>query len=256
MVSRIVNLFETKAKHILIGYTVAGYPSLKGSMDVIKAMVNGGVDMLEIGIPFSDPIADGPTIQRASHTALNNGMTPTLALELCENVRKEFDIPLSIMTYSNIPYRIGYDKFVKRAYEAGVDGLIIPDLDLEEAPKLKELLSKNDMNIILLVSPNTSKERIKVISNIATGFIYLVSVYGTTGARKTFEDYTRDAIVKVKRYSKLPLAVGFGISNTEHVRFMLEAGADAVIVGSAFIDAIDKGNVEDFTKELKRACYS
>ncbi|GIU71531.1 MAG: tryptophan synthase subunit alpha [Candidatus Nitrosocaldaceae archaeon] len=248
---------ELKGKaYPLIGYAVAGYPSLDDSRKVIKAMINGGVDILEIGIPFSDPIADGPIIQKASYQALSRGITPKQALELCNDIRREFDIPIAIMTYCNILYRTGYEKFIINAKKNGVNGFIIPDLSLEEADPLRKLLVKNNMDLILLVSPNTSIDRIKKISNIASGFLYLVSVYGTTGIRSRFEDYTRKAIVRVKKYSKLPVGVGFGVSKPEHVRFMIDAGADAVIVGSAFIKAIDDGfdKVEELARDLKRAC--
>ena len=246
---------EFDNKHPLIGYMVAGYPSIDESLDVIRAMVNGGVDILEIGIPFSDPIADGKTIQKASFHALSKGITPKLALELCKKVKNELDIPIAVMTYCNILYRATYEKFIINAKKNGVDAFIIPDLSLEEAKPLKTLLTKHDMDLILLVSPNTSVARIKMISSIASGFLYLVSVYGTTGERRSFENYTREAIRRVKRYSKIPVGVGFGVSNAEHVRFMLDAGADAVIVGSAFINAVDHGlaKVEELARSLKNA---
>lgn len=251
----IARAFESN-KHPLIGYMVAGYPTLDDSMKVVKAMVNGGVDILEIGIPFSDPIADGPTIQKASYKALINGVTPNDALELCKQINDEFDIPIAIMTYCNIVYRATFEKFIAASKEHGIDAFIIPDLPLEEAKSLKSLLTKNNMDLIMLVAPNTSIKRIKMISSIGLGFLYLVSVYGTTGERRAFEDYTRDAIRRVKKHSKVPVGVGFGVSNAEHVRFMVDAGADAVIVGSAFINAIDEGidKVESLASALKKAC--
>lgn len=253
----IAKKFE-EVKHPLIGYMVAGYPSLDESMDVIRAMINGGVDILEIGIPFSDPIADGKTIQKASFQALSRGITPDLALKLCKKIKSEFDIPIAVMTYCNILYKQTYEKFIAASKKNGVDAFIIPDLSLEEARLLKTLLMKNNMDLVLLVSPNTSIARIKTISNMASGFLYLVSVYGTTGERRSFEDYTKNAIKRVKRYSKIPVGVGFGVSKPEHIRFMLDAGADAVIVGSAFINAIDEGidKVEALARSLKNACLT
>ncbi len=242
----------------LIGYMVAGYPSFDESIRVIRAMINGGVDILEVGIPFSDPIADGKTIQKASFKALSKGITPKLALELCKEIKNEFDIPIAVMTYCNILYRATYEKFIINAKKNGVDAFIIPDLSIEEARPLRSLLAKNDMDLILLVSPNTSIARIKMISDIASGFLYLVSVYGTTGERRSFEDYTKNAIRRVKKYSNIPVGVGFGVSKPEHVRFMLDAGADGVIVGSAFINAIDEGvdKVEELARSLKKACIT
>ncbi len=245
---------DSKGERALIGYAVAGYPSLEESIEFIRAMVRGGVDILEIGIPFSDPIADGPTIQRASYQALSNGIEPRDAFEICNKISKEFSIPLAIMTYYNIIYK-DMDRFVKDAYKNNVSALIVPDLVIEEAKMLMALVKKAGMDLILLVSPNTSIDRLRIISKAASGFLYLISVYGTTGERKDFKDYTKDAIRRVKLYSKVPVAVGFGISNAGHVRFMIENGADGVIVGSTFVSAMSNGidKVEVLARDLKRA---
>ncbi len=253
---------SSRNEHALIGYAVAGYPDQESTLDVIKAMVNGGVDIVELGIPFSDPIADGPTIQKASYTALQKGMTPTRALHIAEQINGSLGVPLAVMTYCNLLYKPGFDNFLRRARSSGVDGLIIPDLTFEESSELKKCASKHNMDTIFLVSPNTSEERIKHIVSVTTGFLYLVSVFGTTGERAGFEDYTVRAIRRVKKYSrqKIPLAVGFGVSREEHVKFMLNAGADAVIVGSVFINLIEQSNrdemvskIESLTRSLKNA---
>ena len=253
---------SSRNEHALIGYAVAGYPDQASTLDVIKAMINGGVDIVELGIPFSDPIADGPTIQKASYTALQEGMTPTQALQIAKQINDSLNVPLAIMTYCNVLYKPGFDNFLKSARSNGVDGLIIPDLTFEESAELKKCASKHNMDTIFLVSPNTSEERIKAIVNVTTGFLYLVSVFGITGEREAFEDYTVQAIRKVKKYSrsKVPLAVGFGVSREEHVKFMLNAGADAVIVGSAFINLIEQsgkqemtGKIESLARSLKNA---
>jgi len=249
---------SSRKEHALIGYAVAGYPDQESTLDVIKAMVNGGVDIVELGIPFSDPIADGPTIQRASYAALQKGMTPTHALQIAKQINDSLGIPLAIMTYCNILYKPGFDGFLRSARSNGVDGLIIPDLTFEESKELKKYASKHNMDTIFLVSPNTSEERIKAIVNVTTGFLYLVSVFGTTGEREAFEDYTVQAIKKVKKYSrsKVPLAVGFGVSREEHVRFMLNAGADAVIVGSAFINLIEQNGKQEMTSKIESLARS
>jgi tryptophan synthase alpha chain len=253
---------NSRNEHALIGYAVAGYPDQESTLEVIKAMVKGGVDIVELGIPFSDPIADGPTIQKASYAALQKGMTPTQALRIAKQINDNLGIPLAIMTYCNVLYKPGFDNFLQSARSSGIDGLIIPDLTFEESNELKKCASKHYMDTIFLVSPNTSEERIKAIVNVTTGFLYLVSVFGTTGEREAFEDYTVQAIKKVKKYSrsKIPLAVGFGVSREEHVKFMLNAGADAVIVGSAFINLIEQngrqemaGKVESLARSLKNA---
>jgi tryptophan synthase alpha chain len=145
----------------LIGYTVAGYPDEDRTLDVVKAMVKGGVDIVELGIPFSDPIADGPTIQKASYTALQRGMTPSKALGLAKKINDSLAVPLAIMTYYNILYKPGLDKFLKDAKSSGVDGLIIPDLNVEESMELKKYASKYDLDTIFLASPNTSNRRLK-----------------------------------------------------------------------------------------------
>ncbi|MFY3740387.1 MAG: tryptophan synthase alpha chain [Candidatus Nitrosomirales archaeon] len=253
---------RSKNEHALIGYAVAGYPDRESTIDVIRAMVNGGVDIVELGIPFSDPIADGPTIQKASYKALQQGITPTEALRIAKRINDSLGVPLAIMTYCNILYKPGFDNFLKHARSNGVDGVIIPDLTFEEAGELKKCASKHSMDTIFLVSPNISEQRIKAIVNVTTGFLYLVSVFGTTGQREAFEDYTVQAIRRVKKYckSKVPLAVGFGVSKEEHVKFMLNAGADAVIVGSAFINIIEQtgrqemaSKIESLARNLKNA---
>ncbi len=246
---------KSKGESALIGYAVAGYPSLEKSIEVIKAMIKGGVDILEIGIPFSDPIADGQTIQRATYQALMNGIEPKDALYICKEISKEFSIPLAIMTYYNIIYK-DINRFVNLAAESNVSAFIVPDLIVEESKMLRMLLKEYNMDLIMLASPNTSIDRLRLITSVASGFLYLISVYGTTGERRDFKDYTRDAIRRVKQYSKIPLAVGFGVSKPEHVRFMIENGADGVIVGSAFINAVSNGidKVEELARDLKNAC--
>lgn len=252
-----------KGEHALIGYIVAGYPDDRTSVDVALAMIDGGVDVLEVGIPFSDPIADGPTIQRASYTALVRGTTPRRALEIAKAIRGSSDVPLVAMTYYNIVYRSSVEKFVSAARDHGIDGLIVPDLTYEEADDAIRATHIHDMDLIFLVAPNTSDERINMVAGISKGFLYLVSVYGTTGERDRFHDYTLDAVRRVKGLimGRIPLAVGFGISRKEHARSMMDAGADAVVVGSAFINIIDKKGdkesmltgIRQLASELKEA---
>lgn len=257
-ISERFSILNSRKEHALIGYTVAGYPDEDRTLDVVKAMVKGGVDIVELGIPFSDPIADGPTIQKASYTALQRGMTPSKALGLAKKINDSLAVPLAIMTYYNILYKPSLDKFLKDAKSSGVDGLIIPDLNVEESMELKKYASKYDLDTIFLASPNTSDRRLKDIVKATTGFLYLVSVFGTTGERKGFEDYTVKAIKRVKKFSenKIPLAVGFGVSKSDHVNFMLDTGADAVIVGSAFTNVIDQSNDQEMANKIETLARS
>lgn len=257
-ISERFSVLSSKSEHALIGYAVAGYPNEDSTFDVVKAMVNGGVDIIELGIPFSDPIADGPTIQKASYTALQKGMTPSKALSIAKRINESLNTPLAIMTYCNILYKPGFDHFLKSAKANGIDGLIIPDLSVEESIEIKKYASKYGLDTIFLVSPNTSDSRLRAIVKATSGFLYLVSVFGTTGERVGFEDYTMKAIKHVKTFSKgrVPLAVGFGVSRSEHVKFMLDAGADAVIVGSAFINAIDQGDDHEMTERVEALARS
>lgn len=260
------NELKSKNQKALICYVVAGYPDIITSERIITSLINGGADIIEIGIPFSDPIADGSTIQDAIQNSLIAGTTPDMCLELASRIRKTFpNIPLIIMTYSNILYRKGYIQFAKKAKESGIDGFIIPDIPIEESKEYLNTMQNIGMSTIFLVSPNTSEKRLKMISRICTGFLYAISVYGTTGERQSFDEYTIESIKRIKKMTaddELPLAVGFGISNPQHVKDMINAGADAVIIGSAIIKKIKElenkeslfTTLNRFISELKNSC--
>jgi tryptophan synthase alpha chain len=249
----------------LICYVVAGYPDKETSQAVIEMLVQGGADAIEIGIPFSDPIADGPTIEAASHTSLQKGTKPADALALAARIRKAHpQLPLLVMTYSNILARNGFEDFASKSKKAGIDGFIIPDMPVEEAEGYSSSAKAAGLSTVFLASPNTQGRRLDRILNATNGFLYLVSIFGITGARSTFENYTLKAIkdVKLAAASRVPVAVGFGISKPDHVRFMKSAGADAVIVGSAIIDIISKkqsrtrmlAEVKRYAQSMKAAC--
>lgn len=259
------NELKSKNQKALICYVVAGYPDIMTSERIITSLINGGADIIEIGIPFSDPIADGSTIQDAIQNSLIAGTTPDMCLELASRIRKTFpNIPLIIMTYSNILYRKGYIQFAKKAKESGIDGFIIPDIPIEESKEYLNTMQNLGMSTIFLVSPNTSEKRLKMISRICTGFLYAISVYGTTGERQSFDEYTIESIKRIRKVTtdELPLAVGFGISNPQHVKYMINAGADAVIIGSAIIKKIKElenketlfTTLNRFISELKNSC--
>ena len=266
--NRIVKKFKelkNMNEKALICYVVAGYPDIRASENIITSLINGGADIIEIGIPFSDPIADGSTIQDAIQNSLISGTTPDMCLELASRIRKTFpDIPLIIMTYSNILFRKGYIQFAQQAKKSGIDGLIIPDIPIEEAKEYLDAVKKAGMSTIFLVSPNTSEKRLKIISKFCTGFLYVISIFGTTGERKGFDEYTIQSIKRVKKVisDNLPLAVGFGISNPQHVRYMINAGADGVIIGSAIIKKIKEienkelllNTLNKFAYEMKNSC--
>lgn len=253
----------------LICYIVGGYPDRTTSDKVISSIVDGGADIIEIGIPFSDPIADGPIIQEASFKALQNGINPDICLNQIRKTRKRYpDIPILIMTYSNILQKKGFKKFMEIAKDAGTDGFILPDMTLEESEDYLEYSKKLGLASVFLLAPNTSNLRIKKTLNVSTGFVYVVSVYGTTGARNSFNKYTLTAIKNVKKLSsnRNNISVGFGISTPDHIRLMSNFGADAVIVGSAIIQMINdnKDNniprlqqkLEKYVKLLKDACFN
>ena len=259
------NELKSKNEKALICYVVAGYPDIMTSEHIITSLINGGADIIEIGIPFSDPIADGSTIQDAIQNSLIAGTTPDMCLELASRIRKTFpNTPLIIMTYSNILYRKGYIQFAQKAKESGIDGFIVPDIPIEESKEYLNTIQNLGMSTIFLVSPNTSEKRLKMISRICTGFLYAISVYGTTGERQSFDEYTIESIKRIKKMTAdvLPLAVGFGISNPQHVKDMTNAGADAVIIGSAIIKKIKElenkeslfTTLNRFISELKNSC--
>jgi tryptophan synthase alpha chain len=259
--SRIKEAFQKASGGLLIGYVTAGDPTPEMTPKIAAALIRGGVDILELGLPFSDPIADGPTIQAASQRALKSGITPVKVIEIAKQIRRKHDVPLVVMSYYNPILQNGLEKFLSKAKVSGVDGFIVPDLPVEEANDYKKEAAKAGLDTIFLASPATSKERLKKIVEASSGFLYLVSRFGVTGAQTSVADSTVQMIKKVKQTTegKIPLAVGFGISKPEHVKKVVAAGADAAIVGSAFINIIEKNGenmlceLEASAQELKRA---
>ena len=252
---------EEKNQKALISYIMAGFPNDKATLSTVRGLIKGGVDIIELGFPFSDPLADGPVIQNASTISLERGTKIKKFFEIVKKIRKETDIPLVLMTYTNILYHVGYSKFISDAKKAGIDGFILPDMSIEESKEYLEVAKKNDADTIFLVSPNTIKNRVQKIANASTGFLYLVAVYGTTGIKTGIKNYTLKAIKDVKKQTKgnIPVGIGFGVSTPEDVKKYIKAGADAVIVGSAFLKLIEKtpqnkleSKIQQFTKSLKK----
>ena len=251
---------KSKKEKALVSYIMVGYPSENATLSAIRGLVKGGADIIELGFPFSDPIADGPIIQKASTGSLNNGIKIEKFFKLVKKIRRETNIPLILMTYTNILYNQGYQKFIKNAKNAGIDGLILPDMAIEEASGYLSAAKKQKMDTIFLVSPNTQKDRLLKIAKATSGFLYMVAVFGTTGIQTKIHQYTLNALKSTKRTVKdVPIGVGFGISNEKDVRKYVSVGADAVIVGSANIKIMEntpksklEGTVFRFTKKLKR----
>ncbi len=263
--SRIQNKFKelnSKNEKALIAYVMLGYPKESDSIKAVKGLISGGADIIEIGFPFSDPLADGPIIQNASNIALSHGIKMKNYLTTIQKIRKNTDIPIVLMTYSNILFKKGFPNFLKEVKKAGIDGIILPDMSIEESEKYVIEARKNNLDTIFLVSPNTTKERLEKIAKKSSGFLYLVAVYGTTGVRSNIKKYTLDAIQNVKRTlgKNIPVGVGFGISTPKDVKKYVVSGADAVIVGSAFLKLMEKtpskkieSVLKKYTSSLKKA---
>ena len=255
---------EKRNEKALISYIMLGFPNEKATMSTVRGLVKGGVDIIELGFPFSDPLADGPVIQNASTVSLEKGTNVSKFFNIVKKIRKETEIPLVLMTYTNILHRMGYEKFIRNAKKAGVDGFILPDMSIGESEDYLEA-AKNNADTIFLISPNTKKTRIEKIAKASTGFLYLVAVFGTTGVKTGIKNYTLKAIKNVKKQTKgkIPIGIGFGVSTPEDVKKYIKAGADAVIVGSAYLKLIEKTKQEKlestialFTKKLKNQTIS
>lgn len=263
--SRIQNKFselESAGQRALVTYVMAGYPNHKDTLSAVRGLIQGGADIIELGFPFSDPLADGPVIQHASTISLEKGTKMAQFLNLVRQIRAESQIPLALMTYTNILYHKGYDKFFKLAKDAGLDGIITPDMTVEESKEYLKAAKKHKLDTIFLVSPNTSPSRLQEIVKQTSGFLYLVSVFGTTGVQNKIQKYTIDALKNTKKIArgKVPVGIGFGISTPQDIKDYIKSGADAVIVGSALIKLIEKtpsnkiqSTITVFTRQLKAA---
>ena len=254
--NRINSLFEQKSKGLLSLYFCAGHPTLEGTADVIKAMENKGIDFIEVGIPFSDPMADGPVIQDAATKALRNGMSLQKLFAQLEPLRKQgVRLPLILMGYMNPIYHMGYEAFFRRCKEVDVDGVIIPDLPFKDyLDDVKPIADKYDIRVIMLITPETSDERIRFIDENTDGFIYMVSSAATTGAQKEFDEAKQAYFARIdKMQLKHPRMIGFGISNRQTLQ-SAQANAAGAIIGSKFVTLLDKhGSPEPALDELFKA---
>ncbi|MFH1563030.1 MAG: tryptophan synthase subunit alpha [Nitrospirota bacterium] len=228
-----------KGQKALITFITAGDPNLELTYELVLEMERSGADIIELGVPFSDPLADGPVIQAASERALKNGTTLTKVLDLVKTLRNTTQVPIALLSYYNPIYKYGVAQFVKDAGDVGVDGVIIPDLPPEEAGELKHESESKNMATIFLLAPTSTPARIRLISHASTGFIYYVSLTGITGMRAGLEGTLEDSLRQIRLITNKPIAVGFGISTKEQVHKVTSI-ADAAIVGSAIVNLIGK----------------
>ena len=238
----------------LMPFLVAGDPSLEMTAKILLELQQRGADFIELGIPYSDPLADGPIIQLSATRALKNGTSTIKVINLLESLKNKLQIPIILFTYFNPILKFGFSKFCQKASNANVAGIIIPDLPLEEAKQFSKVARKFNLDLILLVAPTTPFDRMKIICNQSRGFTYLVSVTGVTGERNKLEKRVKILINKFKEFSFNPVAVGFGISNSEHVKEIKKWGADGVIIGSAFVKRIYESEQDILIKEVGRFC--
>lgn len=241
--NRINKLFQdSKNRKLLSLYFCAGYPNLEGTGNVIKTLENRGIDMIEVGVPFSDPMADGPVIQQAATQALRNGMTLRKLFSQLKEIKEDVNIPLILMGYLNVMMHYGFEEFFASCKECGVSGTIIPDLPFKDYLELKPIADKYDIRIIMLITPETSEERIRFIDENTDGFIYMVSSASVTGAQKSFDDAKQEYFHRINDMNlRNPRMIGFGISNKQTLVAAQQSAAGAII-GSKFVQLLNETN--------------
>ncbi len=259
---RIDTVFAHRGKPAFIGFTVAGDPDKETCIRAAMALIEGGTDILELGVPFSDPVADGPTIQKADERSLASGTTVNTVFEIVREIRKRSELPIVFLTYYNTVYHRGIDRFYREAHEAGVDGILIADMPVEESDEVYKAALRHYIDPIFLITQTTSDKRIKKIAAKSRGYLYLVAVLGVTGVRNEVSSGALDLLKRVRKHTEVPLALGFGISTPGHAKTCAAAGADGVIVGSAIVDIIGKNqgnpdamvqNLAAYVKEMKNS---
>lgn len=262
-ISRLFERLKTESRPALIAYITAGDPAPAATPEIVAALERGGADLIELGVPFSDPIADGPVIQRASDRALKAGTKLRTVLDIAAEIRKRSEIPLLLFTYLNPVLRYGLEPLAKAAVASGIDGCLLTDLSVEEAEPYIQVMRQAGLDTVFLGAPTSSQRRLELVAKYSTGFVYLVSRTGVTGERASVSDSVGPLVTAMRGVTKLPLAVGFGISSAEQVR-AVGAVADGVVVGSAFERAIEENagstelcaRVEALARELASGLLS
>ena len=250
---RIEKAFAAEKRPAFISFVVAGDPDKGTCIRIARALIAGGTDILELGVPFSDPVADGPTIQKADERALAAGTTPDTVFDIVREIRRESEVPIVFLTYYNIVHHRGIERFYLEAHDAGVDGILIADMPVEESEEICAVASRYRIDPIFLVAPTTSGDRIDKIAKRARGYLYLVAAFGVTGVREQVSEGAIDLLHRVRRHTALPLALGFGISTPAHAQTCARAGADGVIVGSALVGIVERylSEPDAMARELK-----
>ncbi|MBN1392500.1 MAG: tryptophan synthase subunit alpha [Sedimentisphaerales bacterium] len=258
-------LFAELNRTALIPFFVIGDPDFDTSIAIVKTAIDAGADILELGIPFSDPIADGPTIQKADIRARNGGMTVAKALEFVRKVKDYKDVPIGLLMYYNLIYQYGTEKFFRDFHEAGTNSALVADLSIDDADEIIGPAASAGLDTVFMVTPNTDTERMKRIASKTTGFIYTVSLLGVTGSREKLSGEVGELVKRLKKITTVPICVGFGISKPEHAAAVATAGADGVIIGSRIVQLIEENldnkekcltEIEAFISELKKAITS
>jgi tryptophan synthase alpha chain len=238
-IGRLFDRLRTEQRPALIAYITAGDPSPAATPELVAALERGGADLIELGVPFSDPIADGPVIQRGSERALKAGTRLATVLDIAAQIRKKSEIPLLLFTYMNPVLRYGLEPLARAAVASGIDGCLLTDLSVEEAEPYIHVMRETGLDTVFLAAPTSSQHRLELVAKYSTGFVYLVSRTGVTGERASVSDSVAPLVAAMRGVTKLPLAVGFGVSTADHVR-AIGAIADGAVVGSAFVRVIEE----------------
>jgi tryptophan synthase alpha chain len=253
--TRIAQLFE-RTKPALVAYITAGDPTPRHTAKLVAALERGGAGLIELGVPFSDPIADGPVIQRGSERALAAGTNVAAVLKIAVEIRKTSQIPLLLFSYVNPLMKYGFEKLAQDAVAAGIDGVLLTDLSVEEAPDLTPMLQKSGLDTVFLAAPTSTERRLRLVAEYSSGFVYLVARTGVTGEQVSMSDSVAPLVDKMRAITSLPLTVGFGISTAEQVRAVGKV-ADGVAVGSAFVRVIEQaGASPDLESKLEAAAFA
>ncbi len=254
--------FSQLNRAALIPFFVIGDPDFDTSLEIVKTAIDSGADILELGIPFSDPIADGPVIQKADIRSMKSGMNMARAMEFIRLIKEYKDIPIGLLMYYNLVYQYGTEQFFRDFHKSGVNSVLVADLSIDDADEILQPAISTGLDTVFMVTPNTAPERMKLIVSKTTGFIYTVSVLGVTGSRNELSSQVEGLIVKLKKITDIPICVGFGISSPEHAVTIAKAGANGVIIGSKIVGFIEKNlenknkmkeDISNFLRQVKSA---